>query len=60
MTGDQEQETAAVLRTLLTVIPPTGSNRDKRIRRAMAAAAKALDRGRDPRAAVAARYRDRD
>lgn len=47
-----EQPAAETLRAILERLPATGSSRDKRVRRAIAAAARALDDGRDPEQAI--------
>lgn len=44
------------LRAILERLPTTGSQRDKRIRKAIAAAARALDDGRDPERAIRRAY----
>lgn len=50
-------QAAAGLEAILGALEPTGSARDRRIRKAMAAAAQALREGSDPSAAIEDAYR---
>lgn len=56
MSRDHDQA-AAGLEAILGALEPTGSARDRRIRKAMQAAAKALRDGSDPSAAIEETYR---
>lgn len=48
---------AETLRATLTALPPLGTERDSRIRKAITAAARALTADRDPQTAVDRVYR---
>lgn len=50
-------QAAAGLEAILGALEPTGSARDRRIRKAMQAAAQALREGSDPAAAIEEAYR---
>lgn len=47
---------AEQLRAILEQLPATSSQRDKRVRKAILAAARALDDGRDPEQAIRRAY----
>lgn len=52
-------DAAEQLRDILSALPATGSSRDKRVRKAVARAARALEQGRDPHQAAERVYRGR-
>lgn len=50
-------DAAEALTALLAAIPATGTDQDRRVRRAIHAAASALERHQDPREAIQSAYR---
>jgi len=54
-----EHLAAEQIRLILSALPASGTARDKRVRRAMSAAARALETGHDPHRAIGRVYRRR-
>lgn len=54
-----EHLAAEQIRAILAAVPASGTARDRRVRRAMASAARALETGHDPHRAIGRVYRRR-